>query len=136
MNMKEEAFNAVVDVNLKEAQPLIRHCSPIFVQKKRQDNQYQFGGGPSENPSGQLCLRGRAIGLTKSLAGAGVAQYHHNAIAPGLFGQAENITQDNPLMARIPLGRVGTPEEVASSRHFCQDRANYNRRGYQNDGGL
>ncbi|NMA25814.1 MAG: SDR family oxidoreductase, partial [Clostridiales bacterium] len=69
------------------------------------------------------------IGLTKSVARELASRnITCNAIAPGFIrtDMTENITQDNPLMASIPLGRVGTPEEVAELAAFlAQDGANY-----------
>jgi 3-oxoacyl-[acyl-carrier protein] reductase len=132
MNMKEEAFNAVVDVNLKGAFNMIRHCSPIFVRKKSgRIINISSAAGLLGNP-GQVnyaASKAGLIGLTKSVARELASRnITCNAIAPGFIrtDMTENITQDNPLMASIPLGRVGTPEEVAELAAFlAQDGANY-----------
>jgi 3-oxoacyl-[acyl-carrier protein] reductase len=69
------------------------------------------------------------IGLTKAVARElGSRGVCCNAIAPGFVqtDMTENITKDNPLMASIPLGRVGLPEEIAELAAFlAQDGANY-----------
>ncbi len=132
MNMKEEAFDAVVDINLKGAFNLIRHCSPMLIKKR---------GGKIINISSVAGLMGNPgqsnysaskaglIGLTKSVARElAPRNICCNAIAPGFIqtDMTENITSDNPLMANIPLGRVGLPEEIAELAAFlAQDCANY-----------
>ena len=51
-----------------------------------------------------------------------------NAIAPGFIAteMTENIGPENPLIGKIPLGRVGTPEDVAALAVFLAgDTAGY-----------
>lgn len=121
--MSEAAFDAVVDTNLKGAFNMIRHCSGLFIRNRE---------GCIINISSVSGLMGNAgqcnysaskaglIGLTKSaakeLAGKGI---RCNAIAPGFIrtdmtgGQGEN-----PLIAMIPLGRMGEAEEVAEAAAY------------------
>jgi 3-oxoacyl-[acyl-carrier protein] reductase len=132
MNMKEAAFDDVVDTNLKGAFNMIRHCSPMFV-KKRSGKIINITSvaGLIGNPGQANYAASKAglIGLTKSvareLASRGICC---NAIAPGFIqtDMTENITEGNPLMASIPLGRMGSPEEIAELTAFlAQDCANY-----------
>jgi 3-oxoacyl-[acyl-carrier protein] reductase len=132
MSMKEEAFDQVVDINLKGAFNMIRHCASIFVRKRsgRIINISSIAGLMG-NPGQANYAASKAglIGLTKSvareLASRGVCC---NAIAPGFIqtDMTENITKDNPLLANIPLGRVGQPEEIASLAAFlASDAAGY-----------
>jgi len=69
------------------------------------------------------------IGLTKSVARELASRnICCNAIAPGFVktDMTENVGSDNPLMASIPLGRVGTAEEIAELAAFlAQDCADY-----------
>ena len=111
--MKEESFN------------FIRHCTPLFLRQK---------GGAIVNitsVSGMIGNPGQAnyaaakaglIGLTKAvakeLAPKGITC---NAVAPGFI--ATDMTrdlagQDNALLAAIPLGRMGQPQEVAQAVAF------------------
>jgi len=119
MSMKEDAFDSVIDTNLKGAFNMIRHCTPIFVRQR---------GGKIVNVSSVAGIMGNAgqanysaskagmIGLTKSVARELASRnVCCNAIAPGFIAtdMTKDISQDNPLMKAIPLGRQGLPEEVA-----------------------
>ena len=121
--MGEEQFSQVLDVNLKGAFHMIRHCVPLFLRQK---------GGKILNISSVAGLLGNPgqanyaaakaglIGLTKAtareLAGKGICC---NAIAPGFI--ATDMTKDldgESLLGQIPLGRMGTPEDVARAAAF------------------
>lgn len=132
MTMKEEAFDEVIATNLKGAFNLIRHCTPIFV-KRRSGRIINISSvaGLMGNPGQANYAASKAglIGLTKSvareLASRGVCC---NAIAPGFIqtDMTENIAKENPLLAGIPLGRVGQPEEIAALAAFlASDNAGY-----------
>lgn len=132
LNMREEAFDSVLDVNLKGAFNFIRHASPVFVRKR---------AGRIINIASVVGLIGNAgqanyaaskaglIGLTKSvareLASRGVCC---NAIAPGFIetDMTRNLAENNALLQNIPLGRPGRPEEVAELAAFlASDAAAY-----------
>lgn len=132
MNMKEEAFDAVVDINLKGAFNMIRHCSPMFVRKRSgKIINISSVAGLVGNPGQANYSASKAglIGLTKSVARELASRnICCNAIAPGFIqtDMTDNISADNPLMASIPLGRVGQVEDVAELAAFlAQDCANY-----------
>ena len=121
--MSESAFDDVVDTNLKGAFHMIRYCTAMFLRSRE---------GCIINISSVSGLTGNAgqcnyaaskaglIGLTKSvakeLAPKGI---RCNAIAPGFIrtdmtGDQEN----NPLLAAIPLGRMGRAEDVAQAAAY------------------
>ncbi len=78
------------------------------------------------------------IGLTKSvakeLAPRGI---RCNAIAPGFI--ATDMTQnqtDNPLLQNIPLGRIGTADEVAEAAAFLATAGYVTGEVIRVDGGM
>lgn len=123
--MKEDAFDSVIATNLKGAFNMIRHCTGIFVRNK---------GGRIVNISSVSGMIGNAgqvnysaskagiIGLTKSVARELASRnITCNAVAPGFV--ATDMTKDlgaagEQLMKTIPLGRLGTPEDIAGAVAF------------------
>jgi len=130
--MSEKNFDDVIDINLKGAFNMIRHCSPIFMKNR---------GGKIINITSVSGIIGNAgqvnyaaskaglIGLTKSvakeLAGRNVTC---NAIAPGFIktDMTLDFDESNPLVSSIPMKRIGSPEDVAEIAAFLAgDGANY-----------
>ena len=127
--MSEAAFDAVLDTNLKGTFNMIRHVSGVMLRAKQ---------GVIINLASVSGLMGNAgqcnyaaskagvVGLTKSvakeLAGKGI---RCNAIAPGFIRTDMTMSQaDNPMLAMIPLGRMGEAEEVAEAAAYLAT-ANY-----------
>lgn len=130
--MKEKDFDDVIGTNLKGAFNMIRHCSPLFIRNR---------GGRIINISSVAGVMGNAgqanysaskaglIGLTKSvareLAGKGITC---NAIAPGFIktDMTRDFDDSNPLVAGIPLGRMGSADDIAETAAFLAgDGAGY-----------
>ena len=118
--MREEDFDAVIAANLKGAFNMIRHTAGLFIRNRE---------GCIVNISSVSGLTGNAgqcnyaaskaglIGLTKSvakeLAPKGVRCC---AVAPGFIRTDMTAGQaDNPLLGLVPLGRMGSPEDVADA---------------------
>lgn len=75
------------------------------------------------------CMAKAALAMaTKSLALELAPEVRVNAIAPGAILWAENETSDakkDAMLARTPLGRTGTPEEIAEAVRWLVQDARY-----------
>lgn len=130
--MKEEDFDAVMDTNLKGAFQMIKHVTPIFIRAKKGRilNITSISGIlGNAGQSNYSASKAGMIGLTKSIARElSPRNITCNAIAPGFIQteMTEEITADNPLVKSIPLGRLGTAEDVANTALFlASDVAGY-----------
>ena len=66
--------------------------------------------------------------MTRSLALELAPDVRVNAVAPGAILWAENDTSDakqQAMLARTPLGRTGTPDEIADAVHWLVSGARY-----------
>lgn len=118
--MTEAAYDAVLDTDLKGAFHMTRHMTRLFLaQKEGAIVNIASVAGLTGNPgqSNYAAAKAGLIGLTKAvaqeLAPKGI---RCNAVAPGFIATDMTGSQgENLLLARIPLGRMGQPEEVAQA---------------------
>jgi len=135
MRMKEEDWDAVININLKGTFNCSKTVAKYMMRQK--------SGGKIVNISSVIGLVGNIgqanyaaskagiIGLTKSTAKElALRNINVNAIAPGFIETdmtkklPEKVRQD--LQQQIPLKRLGTVEEVAKTVYFLvSDAANY-----------
>lgn len=118
--MKEEAFDQVLDTNLKGAFHMIRHLTGVFLRSKEgciinitSVSGIMGNAGQCNYSASKAGLIGLTKSVAKELAPKGI---RCNAVAPGFI--ATDMTQsqsDNPLLKMIPLGRMGETEEVAEA---------------------
>ena len=134
MRMSEEAFDQVIDVNLKGAFNCLRHVAPVMMKQH---------SGRIVNVSSVVGLYGNAgqvnyaaskagvVGVTKSaakeLAARGITV---NAVAPGFIEtamtQAMGEKAIDAVLERIALKEFGKPEDVANAVSFlASDEARY-----------
>jgi 3-oxoacyl-[acyl-carrier protein] reductase len=134
VRMSSEDFNHIIQVNLVSAFALCKRCARTMMKAR---------WGRIVNISSIVAVMGNAgqanyisakaglIGLTKALAvELAPRNITVNAIAPGFIATdmtaalPENVVSQ--YMSRIPLGRFGTPEDVAGTVAFlCSDEAAY-----------
>jgi 3-oxoacyl-[acyl-carrier protein] reductase len=134
VRMKEADWDAVLGVNLKGAFNCIRAVSkPMIKQRRGRIINISSVVGLMGNPGQANYVASKAglIGLTKAVARELASRnITVNAVAPG-FIQTE-MTEALPeatrqlMLAQIPLGRFGTPTEVAQAVAFlASDAAAY-----------
>ena len=123
LEMSEEAWRYAMAVNFDSAYWLARACLPGMIAK---------GWGRIINFAGMNAMHGyngrahvsaskhAAWGLTKALAKEfGPKGITTNIVSPGpIMGEAQDKVQAahiSPMVARVPVGRLGTPDEVAAA---------------------
>ena len=134
MRMEEADWDIVIDVNLKGA----FNCSKAVVRPMMKQRYGRIVNISSV--SGQAGQTGQAnysaskaglIGLTKALARELASrQITVNAVAPGfvLTALTQNLSDElkEAILKATPLGRMGTPEEIAYAVAFlASDEASY-----------
>ena len=131
---KEEDFKKIINLNVNA----VFNCSRAVVEYMKEN-----GGGVILNTSSMVSIYGQPSGcgypaskfavngLTKSLARElGRDNIRVNAVAPGvtLTDMMKNVPDSviEPIIKEIPLGRIGTPEDIANAFLFlASDMASY-----------
>ncbi len=123
MRMKDEEWDAVLEVNLTSA---MRLCRAVLrpMMKARWGRIINIGSivGTTGNP-GQVnyaAAKAGLVGMTKSLAQEVASRgITANVVAPGFIAtpmtDALNDDQKAAINGQIPAGRMGTPEEIAAA---------------------
>ncbi len=134
VRMKDDDWDAIMATNLKPAFQLARAVLRGMM-KARRGRIIQIGSvvATSGNPgqTNYAAAKAALLGFTKSLAlEVGSRDITVNCVAPGFIDtnmtQALQQPQRDALLARIPLGRLGTPEDVAYAVLFlASPRAAY-----------
>jgi NAD(P)-dependent dehydrogenase (short-subunit alcohol dehydrogenase family) len=118
INMTDEEFAAVLDINLGAAYRLTTALADRMTE-----------GGAIVNIASRAYLgnfgqfnysmsKGGVVGLTRAMALSLAPHVRVNAVAPGLIGteMAMAIPDDvlDKMISAIPLDRMGSPEEIAN----------------------
>jgi NAD(P)-dependent dehydrogenase (short-subunit alcohol dehydrogenase family) len=122
VNMTDEDFSAVLEVNLGASYRLTEALAPLIIP-----------GGAIVNIASRAYLgnfgqfnysmsKGGLVGLTRALAIDLAPDIRANGIAPGLIASemSMGIPDDirEKMIAAIPLDRMGTPQEIANAVFF------------------
>lgn len=131
LRMKEEDWDLVLDINLKGAF-LCSKAALKYMSKQRGGTIINIasivGAMGNAGQANYVASKAGLIGLTKTIA----REYANrnvtsNAVAPGFIDTAmtqalsENVRAE--LAKQIPLGRLGTPEDVANAVRFLASPA-------------
>lgn len=132
--MKAEDWDEVMRVNLSSAFYTSKIASRVMLKQRQGSivNVTSIVGIIGNGGQANYCsAKAGMIGLTKSLAReVGSRNVRVNAVAPGFVDteMTDRLTeqQRDSMVAQIPMGRVGTPDEIASVVLFlASDMASY-----------
>ncbi|QFT01833.1 2-keto-3-deoxy-L-fuconate dehydrogenase (plasmid) [Labrenzia sp. THAF191b] len=150
LEMKDEDFDFAVDLNVRSMIRTIRAVLPAMLER---------GGGAIINMASvassmkgvpnrfiYTTTKAAVIGLTKAVAADFVAQnIRCNAICPGtvespslqdrLRAQGDYEAARAAFIARQPIGRIGTPEEIADLAVHLANATYTTGQAYAIDGG-
>ena len=150
LDMKDEDFDFAFDLNVKSMVRTIRAVLPGMIER---------GGGSIINMSSvassvkgvpnrfaYATTKAAVVGLTKAVAADYVGQgIRCNAICPGtvespslqdrMRAQGDYETARAAFIARQPMGRLGTPEEIADLALYLAGATYTSGQAYAIDGG-
>lgn len=134
MRMSEEEWSQVIDINLTST---MRLCKGVLrgMMKARHGRIINISSivGATGNPGQGNYAASKAgmVGMSKSLAyEVATRGITVNCIAPGMIETAMtgalNDDQRAAILGQIPMGRMGTPEEIAAATAFlASEEAGY-----------
>lgn len=118
INMTDEDFRSVLEVNLGATFRLCNELAPLMSDGTAIVNiasRAYLGNFGQYNYS---MSKGGVVGLTRALALSLAPAIRVNAVAPGLIASemSMGIPEDvrDKMVSKIPLERMGTPDEVAN----------------------
>ena len=131
---KPEAFKAIMDLNVtavfngcKAVEPIMRAAGHGCIVNT--SSMVSLYGQPSGvgYPASKFAVNGLTKSLARELGPAGIRV---NAVAPGVTktDMVANLPEEviKPIIATIPLGRMGEPEDVANAFVFlASDMSSY-----------
>ena len=126
INMSPDDFGDVLEINLGVAHRLIDRLLPSLAQGAivNISSRAYLGNFGQFNYS---MSKGGMVGLTRALALTLAPEIRVNAVAPGLIATEMTMAIPtevrNKMLAAIPLGRMGLPEEVAETVAFLASDA-------------
>jgi 3-oxoacyl-[acyl-carrier protein] reductase len=123
MRMKDPDWQAVIDLNLTGVFQCLRAAAKIMLKQRRGriiTITSVVGLVGNAGQANYSAAKAGVIGLTKSVARELASrQITVNAVAPGFIAtQMTEVLNPEPILAQIPLGRLGQPEEVAGMVRF------------------
>ncbi|ACG74774.1 short-chain dehydrogenase/reductase SDR [Anaeromyxobacter sp. K] len=120
------AFDSQMDLNARAPLLLVRALAPLLARARGSVvNVIDVGGGlvPWKGYAAYAASKAALARLTECLALELAPRVRVNGVAPGtvLWPERYPAAQRRALTARIPLGRPGTPEDVAAAVRYLAD---------------
>jgi len=134
IRMKSEDFDSVMDVNLRGAFLCTRFAMTHMIRQRsgrviNMSSVVGLSGNPGQ--ANYAAAKAGLVGLTKAVAREVASRnVTVNALAPGYITTAMvdelNKETQEKILSNIPMGRFGTPEDVAEAVVFlASDGASY-----------
>jgi len=117
-DLQEQDFAAVIEVNLVAAMRLTLALEDLFEEGSAVVNMSSRASLGNFGQANYVASKSGLVGLTRALALRWAPRVRVNAVAPSLIDTP--MTQAMPeqvlqkLVSRIPAGRIGRPDDVAS----------------------
>ncbi|MBI3970291.1 MAG: 3-oxoacyl-[acyl-carrier-protein] reductase [Chloroflexi bacterium] len=134
LRMEEADWDAVVDTNLKSAYLCTRSVLRVMLRQRSGRILHVtsvVGVTGNIGQANYAAAKAGLIGLTRATAREAASRgITVNALAPGFIAAGMTVSLSDELRQRyagmVPLGRFGSPEEVAEAAAFlCSDGASY-----------
>ena len=134
MDYTEETFDKVMDLNVKGVFNATRAAAECMVARGTgviltTSSMVSISGQPSgfAYPASKFAVNGLTVSLARELGPKGIRV---NAVAPGITetDMMKAVPKEiiEPMIARIPLRRLGQPEDIANAFVFlASDEASY-----------
>ena len=134
MNYTEETFDKVMDLNVKGVFNATRAAADCMVARGKgviltTSSMVSISGQPSgfAYPASKFAVNGLTVSLARELGPKGIRV---NAVAPGIIetDMMKAVPKEviEPMVSRIPLRRMGQPEDIANAFAFlASDEASY-----------
>ena len=134
MEYTEETFDKVMDLNIKGVFNATRAAAECMVARGEgvilsTSSMVSISGQPSgfAYPASKFAVNGLTVSLARELGPMGIRV---NAVAPGITetDMMKAVPKEviDPMIARIPLRRLGQPEDIANAFVFlASDEAAY-----------
>ena len=129
-----QEWDYLFNVNVRSAHSLTKAFLPAMIS--RQNGKILFVSSIWGQVGGSMescysASKSALIGYCKALAKeVGLSKVNVNCVCPGVIDTPMNdrfsLEEKAQLISATPLGRMGTPEEVANLIHFlCSDKADF-----------
>ena len=130
----EETFNKVMDLNVKGVFNATRAVVDVMIGQGsgvilNTSSMVSISGQPSgfAYPASKFAVNGMTVSLARELGPKGIRV---NAVAPGIIetDMMKAVPKEviEPMIQRIPLRRLGQPEDIANAFAFlASDEASY-----------
>ena len=133
-NYRDEIFDKVMDLNLKAlfhgskvaSDIMVKQGSGVILNTSSMVSKYAQPSGIAY-PTSKFAVNGFTLSLARELAPKGIRV---NAVAPGITetDMMKSVPKEmiEPLIAQVPLGRLGQPEDIANAYVFlASEEASY-----------